>query len=302
MLQAQHLMERALDFMRTSKQSAVPRVPTSNPWSTTLGRTGTALRKARSTYNESLTSDTPEKSKVLLVKMTLAKRNHASSIRNAPSLRHKMLMAMATEVSLQRNFAPSSAIRQIQNVEESKRMHKKHKFILKAPHPGRIKTVVIPIPSLREETIWEKLDEKLAMRTLLAYNERHLMSSSISPFAHGPLHDAIKANGGALIPSAKELITKHELDTAYGNLSDPVSSILAELAQKTDKDNFPLKFDWTFNREAYRNAFSNSRTKTAPGFSSMTMSLWKAIVDDDVRASIYLQLIELPFKYGFSYP
>ena len=34
----------------------------------------------------------------------------------------------------------------------------------------------------------------------------------------------------------------------------------------------------------------------------MTMSLWKAIVDDDDLASIYAKLIELPFKYGFSYP
>ena len=34
----------------------------------------------------------------------------------------------------------------------------------------------------------------------------------------------------------------------------------------------------------------------------MTMSLWKVIVDDNVLASIYAKLIELPFKYGFSYP
>ena len=32
------------------------------------------------------------------------------------------------------------------------------------------------------------------------------------------------------------------------------------------------------------------------------MSLWKAIIDDDVLASIYTKLIELPSKYGFSYP
>jgi len=36
--------------------------------------------------------------------------------------------------------------------------------------------------------------------------------------------------------------------------------------------------------------------------SGMTMSLWKAIVEDDVLATIYAKLIELPFKYCFSYP
>ena len=34
----------------------------------------------------------------------------------------------------------------------------------------------------------------------------------------------------------------------------------------------------------------------------MTMSFWKAIADDDVLAFIYAKLIELPFKYVFSYP
>ena len=79
--------------------------------------------------------------------------------------------------------------------------------------------MVDPIPSWTKATIWEKLDENLALRALLAYNERHLMSSSISPFAHAPLYDAIKTSGGALIPSPEKLITKQDLDTAYGHLS-----------------------------------------------------------------------------------
>ena len=119
-----------------------------------------------------------------------------------------------------------------------------------------------------------------------------MSSSSISPFAHAPLYDAIKANGGALIPSPEKLITKQTLDMAYGHLSDPVSSILAELTQKKDNDNNPLNFDWTFDREGYRNTFSKSRTRTASGYSGMTMSLWKAIVDDDVFTSIYAKLIK----------
>ena len=191
--------------MRASKQSVIPRVPVTNPWSTTLGRTGTALRTATSAYQDSLSLETPDISEGLFVNLTNAKRIHANSIQNAPLLRGKMPMAMTAEVSLQRKCAPSSAIRQIQNAEESKSAHQKHRFILKGPHPGRIKTVVVPIPSLTKETIWEKLDEDLALRTLLSYNERHLMSSSNSPFAHDPLYNAIKAHRGELIPSpAKE--------------------------------------------------------------------------------------------------
>ena len=117
--------------------------------------------------------------------------------------------------------------------------------------------MVVPVPSLTKETIWEKLDANIAPQTLLTYNERHLMSSSISPFARGALYDAIKAHRGALIPSPVKLITKQSLDTAYGHLSDPVSSILSKLTQKKDKDDNPLKFDWTFKREAYRHALAN---------------------------------------------
>ena len=53
-LHAQNLMERASAYMRASKQVAVPRVPTSNPRSTTLGKTGAVLRKVTCTYNKSL--------------------------------------------------------------------------------------------------------------------------------------------------------------------------------------------------------------------------------------------------------
>ena len=116
--------------------------------------------------------------------------------------------------------------------------------------------VAVPLPSLTKEIIWEKLDEKLALQTLLAHNKQHLMSSSISPFAHGPLYNAIKAHGGVLTPFPEKRITKQPLDTAYGHLSDPVSSILAKLTQKKDKDGNSLKFDWTFDQEAYRHAFN----------------------------------------------
>ena len=152
----------------------------------------------------------------LMITLDAAKRDHAKSIRSAPLLRRKMLMAMAVEVSLQRNCAPSSVIRQIQNAEESKRSHQKHRFILKGPHPGRIKTILVPIPSLTQETIWEKLHEGIALKTLLEFNERHLTSSSISPSAHGPLHDAIKSYGGALITSPDTQLKasrKNRLDT-----------------------------------------------------------------------------------------
>jgi len=182
--------------LRTSKQSAVPRVLVANPWSTTLGKTGTLLRTATVGYQDSLSLGNADISEGLMATLDAAKRSHANSIRNAPLLRQKMLMSMAAEVSLQRKCAPSSAIRQIQNAEDSKRSHQQHRFILKGPHPGRIKTVVVPIPSLTKETIWEKLDEDIALQTLLEYNKRHLTSSSISPFAHGPLHDAIMTYGG----------------------------------------------------------------------------------------------------------
>ena len=253
--QAQKLMERASDFMRTSKQSAVPRVPVANPWSTTLGKTGTLLRTATVGYQDSLSLGNADISEGLMATLDAAKRSHANSIRNAPLLRQKMLMSMAAEVSLQRKCAPSSAIRQIQNAEESKRPNpkgkcaqQKHRFILEGRHQGRIKTVVVPIPSLTKETIWGKLNEDIALKTFLAFKEWHLMSSSISHFRPRPPSTKLSR---PMVPSPAKIIKKQLLDTAYGYLSNPVSSILAELKEKKDKDDNPLKFDWTFDREAY---------------------------------------------------
>jgi len=98
------------------------------------------------------------------------------------------------------------------------------------------------------------------------------------------------------------LISKDELSFSYGHLRESISNILEELAPKRDKQGNRLKFQWTFTSSEFKEAFGKAQTKTAPGYSGMTKRLWKAIADDDDLTTIYSKLIELPFRYGFTYP
>jgi len=97
--EAHHLMERATSYMVTSKQSAVPKVQTSDPWPVTLGVTGTLLtRAATQQINKEYNTASSQARKILQQRLKTAKQNHADSIRNAPNLRRQMLLDMAQEV------------------------------------------------------------------------------------------------------------------------------------------------------------------------------------------------------------
>jgi hypothetical protein len=288
--------------MTLSKDTAVPRVPLQHPWSAKLGATGKKLRAATQNIAKQYKTSSLTTKQRLTEELTKAKKAHANSINNAPSLRRQMLLDMADNVALNRKCSISSAIRQIQNAEESRQTHRKHKFIMKGPHPGRIQHVVVPTPSLSQTTIWTKLEGPEMETALNSHIESHLTASRISPFAHGPLTQLLPPKDRNMRTLLTPLISKADLSFSYGHLGQSISSILNELDPKCDKAGNILKFQWTFDSSDFKAAFGKARTKTAPGFSGMSMSLWKAIADEDDLSGIYAKLIELPFRYGFTYP
>lgn len=58
--------------------------------------------------------------------------------------------------------------------------------------------------------------------------------------------------------------------------------------------------EWNFGWDEFRATFSKGRNNTAPGFSGLPMTYWKAICDDDALCDIYASLLETTFKQGFT--
>ena len=59
--------------------------------------------------------------------------------------------------------------------------------------------------------------------------------------------------------------------------------------------------EWQFGREEFRAALSRARNNTAPGYSGLPMTYWKAICEDDTLCDIHASLLETAFKQGFTY-
>ena len=267
------LMDRASAYMILSKDTAAPKVPIQHPWSAKLGSTGKDLRSATQNIAKQYKTGSLIARQRLTSDLTKAKKAHADSINNAPSLRRQMLLDMADNVALNRKCSISSAICQIQNAEESRQTHRKHKFIMKGPHPGRIKHVVVPTPSLSQTTLWTKLEGPEMETALNSHIETHLTASRISPFSHDPLTQLLPPKDRNMRTLLTPLISKEDLSFSYGHLGKSISCILNELTPKRDKKGNKLKFQWTFTSSDFKAAFRKARTKTAPGYSGMTMSL-----------------------------
>jgi len=113
-------MERASAYMTLSKDTTVPKVPRQYPWSATLGSTGKNLRAATQNLTQKYRTGSIITKQHLVSDLSKAKQEHASSIENASSLRCQMLLDMADNAALNMKCSLSSAIRQIQNAEESR--------------------------------------------------------------------------------------------------------------------------------------------------------------------------------------
>ena len=152
-------------------------------------------------------------------------------------------------------------------------------------------------------TQWHTITDSQAKEEgLLRYNERHLQQSNISPFAHGPLsnligHDA--SNSEILHTLTDDEI--ENISNEYGHVNVTLSKVLKRLKKRETKDGTKADFQWKFDGEDYRKSFGRARYNIAPGFSGLSMIHLRTISRDKHLSEIYAKLLELPFRYGFTY-
>ena len=218
---------------------------------------------------------------------------------NASEHRKQYLEDRKEEMALLQNCSKESAHKQILDCEMSSDLHSKNRFLLKGPHSSMMQSVLVPSGQGYNHTM---AHDQAKEEGLLRYNERHLQQSNISPFAHGPLSNLIghdTSNSEILHTLTDDEI--ENISNEYGHVNVTLSKVLKRLKKRETKDGTKADFQWKFDGEDYRKSFGRARYNIAPGFSGLSMIHLRTISRDKHLSEISAKLLELPFRYGFTY-
>ena len=219
----------------------------------------------------------------------------------APELRKKMYGSMVEEMAYRMNCSEDSAIRAIYNCELTRDLCAKNRTVLKGVRGKALTHILVGEPVESAKIQWMKItDSDLIEDILLRFNERHLQQSTISPFTHGPLRQILGEDGKGSQAFLDGLVDS-EVAEEYGHLATATKLTIEEMKMR-DIGGEPATFEWTFEEADFKDAFSKARLNTAPGFLGLNMHVLRAITTNKELRMIYAKVLELPFRYGFTYP
>ncbi|GFH47803.1 hypothetical protein CTEN210_04279 [Chaetoceros tenuissimus] len=292
-----NIEKRAMTEYIASATRAVlkPRSSIDIPWSIELATAKKARIAAKKEWERDKANDAAYN------KWMESKRKHEDAVVKAPELRKKMYNSMVEEMAYRMNCSQDSAIRAIYNCEMTRDLCAKNRTVLKGIRGKSMTHILVGEPVESLKTQWMKVtDSEVIEDILLRFNERHLQQSTISPFTHGPLRDILGEDGKGSQEFLDGLVAS-EVAEEYGHLADATKLIIEEMKMRTI-DGEPAKFEWTFNEADFEEAFGKARLNTAPGFSGLNMHVLRALTTNKELREIYAKLLELPFRYGFTYP
>ncbi|GFH57254.1 hypothetical protein CTEN210_13730 [Chaetoceros tenuissimus] len=289
--------KRAMSDYITSATRKVlkPRSNIDVPWSVELAISKKARIAARKEWEKDKENDEAYN------KWKESRTKYEKALVRAPELRKEMYGSMVEEMSYRMHCSEDSAIRAIYNCEVLRDLCAKNRTVLKGARGKTMTHILVGEPVESVKTQWMKItDSELIEEILLRFNERHLQQSTISPFAHGPLRQILGEDGKGSQAFLDGLIDS-EVAEEYGHLATATNLIIEEMKIK-EIGGEPAKFEWTFDEADYKEAFGKARLNTAPGFSGLNMHTLRAISTNKELRTIYAKVLELPFRYGFTYP
>ena len=232
-----------------------------------------------------------------------AQRDFNQTRYNSKSIRRDHLNDLAERYAEERNCTKEAALKQIICAEMSRALHQRHGHIMGKTKQG-IKEILVPIPHSEKVDSWLPITNPEDIHHIIMNTNRNsLLKSAHSPFAEGPLFDAVGDH--ANLPGADKLLDGSFDPSQLGEDfwssqdSDIMLEFLKNLQRKTDKKGVYIKdMEWSFNTEDYKNVFSKVPERTGCGPSGLTMNFWKAACYDEDLCALNAKMIELPLKYG----
>ena len=219
--------------------------------------------------------------------------------------RQQFLEELAVERAFQQNIQIASAIKQIQNSEETKQSHEKLGRQIKPTERGAIKYILIPDgdnPDGPFGKSWKKItDSEEVEKLLLQRNENKLQESSASPFSTTTTTTLSQNIGHIGDQNIIEDILNNEYcigeDIKTRRDSREISAFMDQLAR------YPRdigSINPIISAEDIRSIFNNTRETTSSSPSGVHIGIWKAALMVDEIADLIAASITLPFLYGFT--
>lgn len=145
-----------------------------------------------------------------------------------------------------------------------KKQHLHVKRTLKAPRMGALDKIVVPQPVETTDDDHDKItwcpvtDPSNVEDVLFRQNHRHLLQSTISVFARGPISELLGedcSNGDEILDGNIDIAT---IAKSYGHLKEATTLLLKEMKRRTAEDGTPVVMEWKFGREEFRAVFSKA--------------------------------------------
>jgi len=235
-----------------------------------------------------------------------ATKNWTSTKAQATDLHLAHVDELIQRTADERGISYESARKHIYNVEVSKAKHQKHELYMKGPRTGLPKMVKVPVPNSEIPDQWMDITEEGMVNDILLQRTKHsLLASANSPFALGPLADLV---GEDAEKEAADSIIEGTFDMRIiegMNIPDKAETVafLSALLRPSSKNGEPMiDCESDISTADYMLIFSKTPDKTACGPSGITMSHWKAACYDPDIAAIHAIFMDMPFRYGFSFP
>ena len=219
--------------------------------------------------------------------------------------RKEYLEELAQERAKQQNITAESAIKQIQNAEESQEVHTKLNFHMKQSSKGAIDHLLIPDGEDKHGPFgkrWKKVTNTEEVEKLLLHrNEKKLKESRTSPFAIPSKTTLSKDLGHLGDTKTIQQILENEYIIGEDILQRHDSKELTLFIDKLSRYPQEVKtISPIISAEDLKGIFNNTKESTSSSPSGVHMGLWKATVAIEHIADMLAASTSLPFIYGFT--
>ena len=255
--------------------------------------------KARLSINDDNTNDIA----IIRTHISNAWKNLREIQKNSVVIRDQHLLDLASKYADKCGWTEENAVNQIRTWEAARRMAKKLRWYIKTNSKNGVNTLLIPEIDENGVTTWKTISDKDEIfHLLIQRNTEKLSMSNKSPFATGPIADAIGPYGDNDIVDKllNGTLTPESLGIDPNDIDIELNTLLQALQYATTPTGKKIpQIESMISLDEYKQLFRKTGEMTASSPSKTHMGHYIASCERDSIAMVHLLMMNIPFQYGF---
>ena len=212
-------------------------------------------------------------------------------------------MDLASKYADKCGWTEENAVNQIRTWEAARRMAKKLRWHIKPNSKTGVNTLLVPDIDEHGTTTWKTISDKDEIfRLLVERNTEKLCMSNKSPFATGPIADAIGPYGdNDIVDNILDgTITPESLGLDPLTIDKEFDALLTALQYATTPTGEKIpQMESLISLDEYKQLYGKTSEMTASSPSKTHMGHYIASCERDSIALVHLTMMNIPFQYGF---